>query len=574
VRWSRTLIPTLKEPPAEAKVRSHELMLRAGLIRRLGSGSYSYLPLGLRSLRKAVAIVREEMDRAGAVEILMPAICPEEVFSESGRLELFGDDLVRFTDRHGRKLALAPTHEEIVTAIVRDNVRSYKRAPLNIYQIQTKFRDEPRPRFGVLRTREFLMKDAYSFDLDEDGLVKSYQAMYDAYCRIFDRCGLKYVVVEAESGAMGGSASHEFMVPSGNGADMYVECGDCGYAANVERAEAVPTQRRSAPSADVQLEVVDTPGKTTIEQVSGFLGVKPRSMIKTLIYTADGEPVAALVRGDHEINEAKLARVLGAASLELADDATIERVTGAPVGFAGPVGLSSVRLIADYAVAEIDSGVTGANRKDAHMVGVVPGRDFQPDGDADIRMVAAGDACPQCGKELRMQCGIEIGHVFKLGTKYSRALGALYLDAAGRERPYVMGCYGIGVNRIVAAAIEWGADERGIVWNPAIAPFEVLVLPLDVTEAKVRQGAEAAYEALCVAGVDVLIDDRDERAGFKFKDAELIGFPLAVVVGKGYLKGGSYELQVRRDGSRREVEPDELVQTVQERLRALRTDPR
>jgi len=570
MRWTRTLIPTLKETPVEAEARSHVLMLRAGMIRKLGSGAYSYLPLGLRTLNKTARIVREEMDRAGALEILMPAVWPIEVLRESGRLEVFGQDVIRFTDRHGREGVLAPTHEEIVTALVRDNLKSYRQLPLNLYQIQTKFRDEVRPRFGVIRTREFIMKDAYSFDVDQAALEESYQAMYDAYERIFDRCGLDYVVVEAESGAMGGARSHEFMIPSPVGDDMYVQCPGCGYAANVERAAVAPPPS-AGPAGCAEVRVVDTPGAKTVDAVTTFLGVGADQIIKTLLYLADDRVVAALVRGDHELNEAKLARALGAASVALADEEAIEKATGAPVGFAGPVGLSGIEIIADHAVMNVTDGVTGANKADAHMTGVAPGRDFQPDRTGDIRVVVDGDPCPKCGGGLKLSRGIEVGHVFQLGTKYSKSLGATFQDVDGKQKPCVMGCYGIGVNRIGAAAVESGCDRRGIVWPPAIAPFEVAVMPLDMSEEKVVAAAEQAYAALGDAGVDVILDDRTERPGVKFKEADLIGFPLRVVVGKGYLKTGALELQVRRDGTSAEVAPAALTEAVRDALARLVT---
>ena len=567
MRWTRTLIPTLKEIPAEAEAKSHVLMLRAGLIRKLASGAYSYLPLGTRVLNKITAIVREEMDRAGAVEILMPALWPIEVMTQ-GRLKAFGEDVIRFTDRHGREGLLAPTHEEVVTGIVRDNLKSYRQLPLNLYQIQPKVRDEPRPRFGVIRSREFLMKDAYSFDVDEAGLHQSYEIMYETYCRIFERCGLDYVVVDADPGAMGGSGSQEFVVRSEPGTAECVACEGCSYAANVEIAGvAAPVTRPR--SGNPELRVVDTPGATTIEQVSKLLGVKPEQMIKTLIYLADGTPVAALVRGDHEINEGKLMRALGAQSVEMADEETINSVTGAPVGFAGPVGLDGVEIIADHSVMGIADGVTGANRADAHMMGVAPGRDFTASRVEDIRTAVDGDPCPRCRRALRLFGGIEVGHIFQLGTKYSAELGATFLDADGKQRPCVMGCYGIGVNRIAAARIDSTCDESGIVWSPTIAPYEVVVMPLDMSEPELVSAAEEAYEALLDGGFDVIIDDRDERPGVKFKDADLIGFPLRVVVGKGYLRTGKLELQVRRDGSKSEVETASLAASVGEALAEL-----
>ena len=567
MRWTRTLIPTLKETPADAEAKSHVLMLRAGMIRKLGSGTYSYLPLGMRVLNKATSIVREEMDRAGAIEVLMPAIWPADVMTPE-RHELFGDDVIRFTDRHGRDGILAPTHEEVVTGIVRGNVKSYRQLPLNLYQIQTKFRDEPRPRFGVIRSREFIMKDAYSFDVDEAGLEESYQTMYEAYCRIFDRCGLDYVVVEAESGAMGGTRSQEFVVKSAPGTTTCAECEGCSYAANLEIARVAPPPATS-PATSPELKEVDTPGATTIDAVSRLLGVGPAQMIKTLIYVADGEPVAALVRGDCELNEAKLARALGAGSVAMADDATVESVTGAPVGFAGPVGLEGVTMIADHNVMGIEDGVTGANRGDAHLVGVQPGRDFTPSRVEDIRTARDGDPCPRCGQTLRLFDGIEVGHVFQLGTKYSEQLGATFLDADGKAKPCVMGCYGIGLNRIAAAGIDSACDESGIVWSPAIAPYEVVVMPLDMSEEALVSAAEQAYDALLKEGVDVILDDRDERPGVKFKDADLIGFPLRVVIGKVFLHTGKLELQVRRDGSRTNVDAAELTASVREALARL-----
>ncbi|MBS3762529.1 MAG: proline--tRNA ligase [Planctomycetes bacterium] len=558
MRWTQTLIPTLKETPSEAEAVSHILMLRAGMIRKLGSGVYSYLPLGTRSLNKITAIVREEMDNAGAVEVLMPAMWPIEILKESGRLEVFGDDVIRFTDRHEREGVLGPTHEEIVTSLVRDNMGSYRDIPKTLYQIQTKFRDEVRPRFGVLRTREFIMKDAYSFDADQEGLEESYQSMYDAYRRIFDRCGVEYVIVEAESGAMGGSRSEEFMVPSEIGDDKYVECSGCGYAANIERADIAMASSPGAESPRPEMHQVDTPGARTIEEVSEFLGVEPRQMIKTLIYRVDEQVTAALVRGDHEINENKLGHAFDTANVELAGAETIEEVTGAPVGFAGPVGLEDVQLIADQGIMQILDGVTGANVGDAHITGVVPGRDFEPDQIADIRVADDGDLCPKCGKPMTLSHGIEIGHVFQLGTKYSKSMGATFLDSDGKEREYVMGCYGIGINRIAAASIENYADENGIIWSPAIAPYEVVVMPLGSDNKEVTEAAEKAYESLLRDGIDVILDDRDESPGSKFKDADLIGFPIKIVVGKGYLNTGKLEIQVRKTGEQMEVLPAEL----------------
>jgi prolyl-tRNA synthetase len=569
MRWSSTLIPTRKEDPGGATARSHQLMLRAGLIRQVGSGAYAYLPLGTRVLNKVVAIVREEMDRCGAIELHMPALWPRELLQESGRVEVFGEDLFSLSDRHGRPHVLAPTHEEVVTAIVRDDVTSYRQLPVILYQIQTKFRDEPRPRFGVLRTREFLMKDAYSFSADAADLDECYMRVYEAYERIFRRCGLRCVVVEAESGAMGGESSHEFMVPSPIGSDSFVRCTGCGYAANVERAPAPTTPPAEAPEQEPVLREVETPGMTTIEQVSRFLDVTPDRLIKTLVYVADGRPVCVLVRGDHEVNETKLARMLAADSLSLADAETIEKLTGAPVGFAGPVGLRGCTVLVDHAAAGVRDGVTGANKADAHLTGVVPGRDFEVGETVDVRYATPEDRCWRCGAALEFAQGIEVGHTFKLGTKYSKALNAYYLDAAGARQPYVMGCYGIGINRIPAALIESSADDDGIVWCPNIAPYEVLVLPLDMSDEKIVACAEEVYATLQAEALDVLLDDRDERPGPKFKDADLIGVPLRVVIGKGYLRAGTLELQRRLDHSRTEVPPAQLVSAVREALQAL-----
>ncbi len=568
MRWSKAFVPTLKEVPAEAEIASHQLMLRAGLIRKLSAGAYTYLPLGFRSLLKTVEIIRDEMNATGAQEILMPAIQPAELWEESGRMKDYGPLLMQFKDRAGRHTVLGPTHEEVVTDLVRNHVSSYRQLPLILYQIQTKFRDEIRPRFGVLRSREFLMKDAYSFDVDLDGLNRSYEAMYRAYCRIFERCGLDFVVVEAESGPIGGDVSHEFMVPSDAGEDILLQCSACSYAANAERAEVgLPEQlkqRLHQPRtvSDVPaVQKVDTPGRTTIEQVSAFLNCRPEQMIKTLIYLADGQPVAVLIRGDHEANEAKIRRALGVSELSLADAETIERVTGAPVGFAGPVGLSC-RIVADRAIAEIEDGVTGANEADAHLVHVVPGRDFPWPEFHDLRVAVHGDPCPRCGAALRQRRGIEVGHVFKLGTKYSEALGAYFLDAHEQRRPVIMGCYGIGVNRILAARIETHHDEHGIIWSTTIAPYRVLVLPLAMQKEQIVQTAERIYEELRRRGVDVILDDRDARAGFKFKDADLIGFPLRIAVGERGLKEGVVELKWRGSDQVQKVPVGEAVERV------------
>jgi prolyl-tRNA synthetase len=545
MRWTQTLIPTLKEVPAEAELKSHKLMIRAGLIRKLTAGAYTYLPLGWRVLFKAEQIVREEMDRAGAVEIHMPVLQPEELWEESGRMANFGPDLMKFKDRHGKTNILGPTHEEVVTDVVRTYVNSYKQLPITLYQIQTKFRDEIRPRFGVLRSREFLMKDAYSFDRDAAGLEKSYQAQYEAYCRIFDRAGLVYVAVEAESGPIGGSASSEFMVPCDAGEDLLVRCSKCGYAANMEKAGAHPLAPAANPAAPAATKVVPTPAQRTIDDVARFLGVTPADLIKTMVYVCNGQPLVACVRGDHDVNEAKLARVAGG-PVQLADEATILRITGAPVGFAGPVGLldTSVPVYIDQAVSVMVNAVAGANQADAHVTGVNPGRDFPLDKVVDLRFVVAGDRCPHCAAEVALSRGIEIGHVFKLGTKYSDALKATYLDESSQSHSIIMGCYGIGVNRIVASAVETMADDDGLVWPMSLAPYQVLITPLRVDGAEMV-AAEKLYADLQAAGIEVLLDDREARAGVKFKDADLIGIPLRVTVGSRGLEEGIFEIRDR-----------------------------
>ncbi|MBX6315209.1 MAG: proline--tRNA ligase [Isosphaeraceae bacterium] len=547
MRWSQALIPTQKETPADAVAPSHIYLLRAGMIRQLGSGAYTYLPLGFRVLHKAIQIVREEMDRAGALELLMPALQPVEIWQESGRYTTMGGILMEFTISGDRHVVLGPTHEEAVTDIVRDLIKSYKQLPLTLYQIQTKFRDEPRPRFGILRTREFLMKDAYSFGTDLEQLNAAYDAMYEAYCRIFDRCGLPYVVVEAESGPIGGDVSHEFMVPAATGEDVVIQCPACGYAANREKAEIGPPPRRPEPPEGAPpYQAVPTPGRRTIQEVCDFLKCDESQSAKLLVYLADGRPVGALIRGDHEANEAKLRRAFGAQAVVPADQATIEKVTGAPMGFLGPIDLK-IPLAIDQAVAVLPTVVVGGNAVDVHLTGVVPGRDFPLTNIHDLRNAEPGDPCPRCGAALIETHGIEIGHVFKLGTKYSQAMGATFLDEQGIARPMIMGCYGIGINRILAAAVEAGHDENGIIWPLPLAPYEAIVIPLQAQNEAVMKVAEELADALEQAGVEVLLDDRDLRPGPKFKDADLIGIPLRVVVGERGLKDGTIEVKWRTD---------------------------
>lgn len=547
MRWSQTLIPTLKEQPQGAEIPSHVLMLRAGLVAQLMAGAYTYLPLGLRALRKAEQIVREEMDRAGAIEVHMPALAPLELWQRTGRVEAFGHVLIQFQVKRGARLvplALNPTHEEVVTDLVARFVSSYRQLPITLYQIQTKFRNEERPRFGVLRTSEFLMKDAYSFDATLEGLNASYQKMYQAYCRIFSRCGLSYLAVEAESGPIGGDASHEFMVPAENGEDRIVHCGACQYAANLERAEIAKRPPPSTTISQQPLQKVDTPQAGSIEQVSRLLGCRAEQMIKTLIYLADGKPAAVLIRGDHEANENKVRRALGVQQVALAPPSVIEQVTGAPVGFAGPVGLA-LELVADWDVAAVVNAVVGANEADKHYTGANAGRDYTIARFADLRNAMDGDPCPRCGGRMQLRAAIEVGHVFKLGTKYSEALGACFLDEHERQHPAIMGCYGIGVNRIVAALIETSHDANGIIWPMTLAPYQVIVAPLNMQQADVVQTAEDLYGQLTSLGVEVLLDDRDQRPGVKFKDADLIGIPLRVVVGGRTLAQGQLELKWR-----------------------------
>jgi prolyl-tRNA synthetase len=547
VRWSQTLIPTMKETPEGAEIPSHVLMLRSGLVGQLMAGAYTYLPLGLRALRKAERIVREEMDQAGAVELLMPAITPISLWQRSGRIEAFGNVLIQFQVRRQNRqihMALGPTHEEVVTDLVAKHVSSYRQLPITLYQIQTKFRNEERPRFGVLRTSEFVMKDAYSFDATVEGLNASYDKMYNAYRRIFDRCGLDYLAVEAESGPIGGDASHEFMVLADNGEDTVVHCATCGYAANLERADIGERQIPVPAAAAEPLTQVATPQAGSIEAVSKMLGCQPAQMIKTLIYQADEKPLAVLIRGDHEANEGKLRRSLGTVKLELAPPDVIEKATGAPVGFAGPVGLK-IPIWADFDVASMATAIVGANAADAHFSGATRGRDFEIGQFADLRNAGEGDRCPRCEGRLELRHAIEVGHVFKLGTKYSEALSARFLDEKEQLHPAIMGCYGIGINRILAALIETKHDENGILWPMSLAPYEVLLVPLNVNQADVMELANRLYDELSQAGIEVLMDDRDQRPGVKFKDADLIGIPLRVVVGGRSLKEGQLEIKWR-----------------------------
>lgn len=565
MRVSKMLIPTLRETPAEAEVISHKLLLRAGFIRKTAAGVYTYLPLGWRVMRKIMNIIREEMDRQGSQELLMPIMQPAELWQESGRWHVYGPELMRFKDRHNRDFCLGPTHEEVITVLMRNEVRSYKQLPQLLYHIGNKYRDERRPRFGLMRGREFIMKDLYSFDRDEDGLEQSYIKMHEAYNRVFSRCGLTFRPVEADSGAIGGSTTHEFMVLADSGEATILYCDSCDYAANVEKV-ALPPAVLNSTDEKLELQEVSTPNAHTVEQVTKFLNAERNQIIKTLIYKTDQGVVAALVRGDRELNEIKLYNVLGCLTLELADAKTVEQVTGAAVGYAGPVNLENVRIIADHEVANMVNAVCGANKTDAHFINVNPGRDFQMDIVEDIRMVAAGEPCPKCSGKLIEAKGIEVGQIFKLGDKYSKALKAHFIDENGKEKPIVMGCYGIGVGRTMAAAVEQNHDENGIIWPVNIAPFHVVVMPVSAKDGQQMSIAEEIYNMLNSAGIETIIDDRPERPGVKFKDADLIGYPLRIVVGKKAVEENNVEVHVRKTAETHNVKRDMLMQTVKDLL--------
>lgn len=567
VRWSEQCIPTLRDAPQDAEISSHRLLLRAGLIRKLAGGLYTFLPLGLRALRKVERIVREEMDRAGALEILMPALHPREIWDRTGRYDVLHDVMFKIKDRQDRELVLGPTHEEIVTDLVAREINSYRQLPRNFYQIQTKFRDEIRPRFGLMRAKEFIMKDAYSFDVDSDAADISYQKMYEAYIRIFARCGLRTKIVEADTGAMGGRSSHEFMVLADAGEDGLVECDACPYAANLERAESTPSAPPSFEGADEACRVIDTPDARTITEVAAFLSADPVRMIKTLVYLADGKPVIVCTPGDRDVNEIKLTRVLGAQELALADDVCIEQITGAPVGFAGPVGLQGVRILADERLRGYRGAITGANETDRHLINVDLERDVPTVDYADVVFTRGGDTCPRCGGTLQEKRGIEVGHVFKLGTKYSEQLGAQYLDESGKQKPAVMGCYGIGVTRTLQSVVEQSHDKDGIIWPASIAPYPVEVLIINTQHADSAETGERLASELEQAGIEVLLDDRDERPGVKFKDADLLGLPIRLGIGEKSLARGVVEIKLRATGEMIECPPDQAVEKITELLK-------
>jgi prolyl-tRNA synthetase len=555
MRWSQALINTYKEVPADAQIVSHQLMLRAGLIKKLAAGVYILLPLGVRVVNRVIAIVREELNRAGAQELLMPVLCPAELWQETGRWYTMGPELMRITDRHGNPFVLGPTHEEVITEIARRELKSYRQLPMNLYQVQVKFRDEVRPRFGVMRAREFIMKDGYSFHVDEASLDETYRAMHTAYTRIFERCGLRFAPVEADTGAMGGDVSHEFMVFAESGESEVLHSA-CGFAATAEQAPVLTRVDAGAPSAapdDARpLEKVATPGAHTVEQVAAFFSTTPDQLVKTLLYDVSAEEkrrtVAVLIPGDRELNESKLARALGGEPLAMSSAETIARVTGGPVGFSGPVGLAGVTLLADESLRGARNRIVGANAADAHYANASDGRDFRPSSWADLVQARAGDPCPRCGEPLASYRGIEVGQIFKLGRKYADSMDAAVLDESGARVRMTMGCYGIGITRTVAAAIEQNHDESGIIWPRSLAPFEALVVPVNWAHDETRDVATRLYEDLRARGVDTLLDDRRERAGFKFKDADLIGIPVRITIGEKGLAEGKIEIRARRTG--------------------------
>ncbi len=560
MRYSEFGLTTLKEVPAEAEIVSHQLMLRAGLIRRLASGLFTWMPLGLRVLRKVEKVVREEMDRAGALELLMPAVQPAELWQESGRWEEYGPLLLRMRDRGERDYCFGPTHEEVITDIARRELRSYKQLPINFYQVQTKFRDEIRPRFGVMRSREFIMKDAYSFDLDEGGMRIAYQKMHAAYTAIFERLGLRFRVVDADSGEIGGSRSQEFHVLADSGEDAIAYCDADGYASNIEMAatEVRPGER---PAASQAMEKMETPGARTIEALRKFIGITAEQTLKTLIVEGEQQPVALVLRGDHELNAVKAQKIPGVATpLTMADAETVRRVTGCEPGFAGPIGLH-IPVHYDHATASMANFVTGANESDMHYTGVNFGRDIEEPDTVDLRNVVEGDPTPGGTGTLSIARGIEVGHIFQLGSKYSSAMGAKVLDSDGKERILEMGCYGIGVTRIVGAAIEQNHDDRGIIWPEPLTPFNVVLVPINMHRSEaVREAAESLYAELAELGLDVLLDDRDARPGVKFADAELIGIPHRLVISERNLASGEFEYRHRRDSESRNLNRDEALE--------------
>ncbi|WP_147532139.1 proline--tRNA ligase [Bacillus marasmi] len=567
MKQSMTLIPTLREVPADAEIKSHQLLLRAGFMRQNASGIYSYLPLAKKVLQKVETIVREEMDAAGAVELLMPALQQAELWQESGRWYTYGPELMRMKDRHDREFALGATHEEVITSLVRDEVKSYKRLPLTLYQIQTKFRDEKRPRFGLLRGREFIMKDAYSFHASQDSLDEVYDALFKAYSNIFSRCGLNFRAVIADSGAMGGKDTHEFMVLSDVGEDTIAYSDTSDYAANIEMAPVITTYEKSSEALD-GLEKVRTENQRTIEEVASFLNVKPEQCIKSLMFKIDDKYVLVLARGDHEINDIKLKNLFEAGSVELADAEETAKILGCPVGSLGPIGVDNVEIVADHAVEAVVNGVCGANEEHYHYMNVNADRDFNVSQYADLRFIQVGDPSPDGEGSILFAEGIEVGHVFKLGTRYSEAMNATYLDENGKSQPMIMGCYGIGVSRTMAAVAEQFNDEKGLVWPVSVAPFDVHLIPVNVKDAEQNGLAQELYTLLKQNRFDVLLDDRAERPGVKFADSDLIGLPIRVTVGKK-ANEGIVEVKIRKTGEMLEISKDEIVERLTQLLQSL-----
>ncbi len=559
MRWRETLIPTLRDVPREAEATSHLWLLRGGFIRQLSSGVYSFLPLGQRVLQKISAIIREEMFRAGADEVLLPALHPAELWQKSGRYQDLGGDKISFQSRSGQEYVLGPTHEEVITELVAGSIKSYQDLPVTLFQIQTKFRDELRPRFGVIRTKEFIMKDAYSFDRDEAGLDQSYEKMRKAYEKIFTRMELKFQVVSADPGMMGGNMSQEFMVESRFGEDRVVRCDKCNSLKSLDIAgRAQPDGRASKESSEKKPEVFDTPNLKTIEEIATQFKIPREKMVKTLIYIGDGKPLAALVTGESELNEGKLRRLARVKLLRMATAEEIQKFTGSPLGFSGPVGLKEVPLFVDWDVEFLSDFVTGANQKDKHLKNVKLGRDFKPTQAGDLRFMREGDRCPDCRSELKIITTMEIGHIFKLGTRYSESLEACFVDETGKKRPAIMGCYGIGVSRALAAVIEEHHDDKGILWPKAVSPYDVHLLTVNESDPGTREAAKKLYERFTEEGTGVLYDNRNERAGVKFNDADLIGIPIQVILGEKNLKQGVVDVKTRRDGKSQLVKPEEV----------------
>jgi len=561
MKLSEYILPTHKEDPADASVQSHKLMIRAGLIHKESAGMYAYLPLGLRVLRKIINIVRDEMDMSGALEFLMPELTSSELWKESGRWESMGSEMFRVKDRSGFEYSLAPTHEEAFTGVIRSFISSYRDLPVNVYQINTKFRDEIRPRFGVIRSKEFIMKDAYSFDINETGLEESYQIMRKTYRKIFQKCGLDTIQVEADTGSMGGSDSEEFMVASDIGEEVLLLCRECGYKANQEKAEYRISEKKYKKENPAEMEEVDTPDIKTIEELVDFFKVSKEKFFKSIVYLADEKPVMAVVTGDRDINEQKLMNILGAERLELAEDSIVEEVTGASVGFAGPVTDKNIRMIFDIGIKKIANGITGANKNDKHIKNVNPGRDFEIKETADITLALENDACPKCGSPMYSKKGIEVGHIFKLGYKYTESMGVTVLDESGKAVTPIMGCYGIGINRTMAAVIEQHNDSRGIIWPDEVSPFHVHMIRITRTDEE-KNAADEIYNILCSNGIDVLYDDRDASPGFKFADADLVGIPVRITIGKGYFNSGDIEIKFRREDKSVSVKKADLIKKI------------